>query len=56
MTSMTLASLYTNTFDMLVIDFIECVEGGVWGPPQKNLGLNGVKLCNSRSKKHGIAL
>ena len=51
-------SLHKHTFDMIVFDFVKCVEGGgVWGVlPQKNLGLNGVKLCNSRHQKHGIAL
>ena len=44
---------------MIVFDFVKCVKGGFGGPPpenQKNLGLNGVKLCNSRHQKHGISL
>ena len=51
-----LASLYTNThFDMVVFDFVKCVEGGSGGPPPEKFGLNVVKLCNSRHKKHGNA-
>ena len=49
-------SLHKHTFDMIVFDFVKCVEGGLGVLPQKNLGLNGVKLCNSRHQKHGIAL
>ena len=42
---------------MIVFDFVKCVEGGgSLGVPQKNLGLNDVKLCNSRHQKHRIAL
>ena len=39
---------------MIVFDFVKCVEGGLRVLPQKNLGLNGVKLCNSRHQKHGM--
>ena len=49
-------SVHKHTFDMIVFDFVKCVEGGLGVLPQKNLGLNGVKLCNSRHQKHGIAL
>ena len=41
---------------MIVFDYLKCVEGGLGVFPQKNLGLNGVKLSNSRHQKHGIAL
>ena len=50
-------SLHKHTFDMIVFDFVKYVEGGGLGVlPQENFGLNGVKLCNSRHQKHGIAL
>ena len=41
---------------MIAFDFVKCVEGGLGVLPQKNLGLNSVKLCNSRHQKHGITL
>ena len=42
---------------MIVFDFVKCFdEGGLWVLPHKNLGLNGVKLRNSRHHQHGIAL
>ena len=28
-------SLHKHTFDMIVFDFVTCVKGGVWGPPEK---------------------
>ena len=49
-------SLHKHTFDMIVFDFVKLMRG-VWGSsPRKNLGLNGVKLCNSRHQKHGVGL
>ena len=44
-------SLQKHTSDMMVFNIINMLMRGVWGvrpPPPKNLGLNGVKLCNSR--------
>ena len=49
-------SVHKHTFDMIVCDFVKYVEGGLGVLPQKKLGLNGVKLCNSRHQKHVIAL
>ena len=49
-------SLHKHTFDIIVFDFVKYVEGGLGVLPQKNLGLNGVKLCNSRHQEHDIAL
>ena len=49
-------SLHKHTYNMIVFDFVKCVEGGLGVLPQKNLDLTGVKLCNSRHQKHGIAL
>ena len=49
-------SLHKHSYDMIVFDFVKCFEGGMGVLPQKKLGLNGVKLCNSRHQKYGIAL
>ena len=51
-------SLHKHKFDMIVFDFIECVEGGgeSGGPPPEKFGFKCVKLCNSRPQKHEIAL
>ena len=46
-------SLHKHTFDMIVFAFVKCVEGGLGVLPQKKLGLNGVKLYNSRHQKRG---
>ena len=40
---------------MIVFDIVNMLMRGVWGSsPQKKLGLNGVKLCNSRHHKHWL--
>ena len=47
--------LHKQTFDMIVFNTVNILMrggGGLEVLPQKNLGLIGVKLCNSRHHKH----